>query len=210
MPPPSGASDDQDALTRVSSRVRKWGPSWLSDPPPTPILEPAPAVLEPGQPVAPWPPRPTELSQWPVPWRQRWADRAENYQCAGLDWKEAEQKAWNETLAEHIEHQGQLPVSTDHEPDTPARIWGDWLRSLAEGGHVARLLGEYAAGRARRLLGQAAPRAVDVEAMRENVLAVEAKRWPERYEAAGLPMPSRDPLIEALEQIERESRLRLV
>ncbi len=47
-----------------------------------------------------WPPRPVELAGWPIPWRQRWADRAEAHQVEGLGWREAEQRAWHQTKAE--------------------------------------------------------------------------------------------------------------
>jgi hypothetical protein len=47
-----------------------------------------------------WPPRPSELACWPIAWRQRWADRAEAHQAAGLGWQEAERLAYQATREE--------------------------------------------------------------------------------------------------------------
>jgi len=47
----------------------------------------------------PWPPRPPELSTWPIPVRQAWADRTAELEAAGLDWREAERTAFAEVRA---------------------------------------------------------------------------------------------------------------
>jgi hypothetical protein len=38
------------------------------------------------------------LGWWPIPWRQKWGDRAEALQAAGKPWQEAEWQAFRETL----------------------------------------------------------------------------------------------------------------
>ncbi len=40
------------------------------------------------------------LADWPTPWRQKWGDRAEAYQVAGLPWDLAERRAFDETVQE--------------------------------------------------------------------------------------------------------------
>jgi hypothetical protein len=66
---------------------------------------PAPAVA--GPPVPPeWHGAPLDghwhdaIAWWPVEWRQKWGDRAEVHQAAGIDWCLAEYWAWRETLRE--------------------------------------------------------------------------------------------------------------
>jgi hypothetical protein len=40
------------------------------------------------------------LARWPDPWRQRWGERANRLEDAGMDWREAESQAFDEmTLA---------------------------------------------------------------------------------------------------------------
>jgi hypothetical protein len=40
------------------------------------------------------------IAVWPIPWRQKWADRAEAHQVAGLAWDVAEHQAFQETIHE--------------------------------------------------------------------------------------------------------------
>src|SRR5262245_59266321 len=40
------------------------------------------------------------IAQWPIPWRQKWGDRAEANQLAGMAWDVAEERAFDETMAE--------------------------------------------------------------------------------------------------------------
>src|SRR5262249_10679421 len=47
-----------------------------------------------------WPPRPPELGDWPIPWRERWGLLANAYQDTGMAWNEAEARAFAEVLAE--------------------------------------------------------------------------------------------------------------
>jgi hypothetical protein len=78
----------------------------VADAGPTPPAgSPAPAVA--GPPVPPeWHGAPLDghwraaIAWWPVEWRQKWGDRAEVHQAAGIDWCLAEYWAWRETLRE--------------------------------------------------------------------------------------------------------------
>jgi hypothetical protein len=55
-------------------------------------------VLEPGP--EPWPPRPAELAEWPLEWRQRWGLRANELESQGVPWPEHERQAFNQVEAE--------------------------------------------------------------------------------------------------------------
>ena len=41
-----------------------------------------------------WPPRPGELSTWPIPWHERWVELANGLQDAGVPWPQHEQLAF--------------------------------------------------------------------------------------------------------------------
>jgi len=62
-----------------------------------------------------WPPRDPRLAKWPLKRRRRWGVRANALEDAGLDWREAEQQAFQELLAEP-------PQPTT--PTAPARSTG--------------------------------------------------------------------------------------
>lgn len=47
-----------------------------------------------------WPPRDPRLAKWPLKRRRRWGERANALEDAGLDWREAEQQAFQELLAD--------------------------------------------------------------------------------------------------------------
>lgn len=49
---------------------------------------------------APWPPRPVELATWPLHWRRRWGELANQYEDAGDAWDVAERKAFERAKAE--------------------------------------------------------------------------------------------------------------
>jgi len=51
-------------------------------------------------PTPSWPPRDSRLAEWLIERRQRWGERANALEDAGLDWREAEQQAFQELLAE--------------------------------------------------------------------------------------------------------------
>jgi hypothetical protein len=73
--------------------------------PPVPADRSCPAVAGPPLP-AEWHGAPLDghwhsaLAWWPVEWRQKWGDRAEVHQAAGIAWDVAEYWAWRETLRE--------------------------------------------------------------------------------------------------------------
>jgi len=86
--------------------------------PPSPRL-PAPvsappesehALAEPVAPVAPWPPRPAELAEWPIPWRERWGRLANQLQDQGVPWPDHERQAFDRVKAEMAE--GGRPIPT--------------------------------------------------------------------------------------------------
>jgi len=66
--------------------------------------------------VASWPPRPPELSTWPIPVRQAWADRTAELEAAGLDWREAERTAFAEVRAAV---EGGAKFGPEDAPDAP-------------------------------------------------------------------------------------------
>src|SRR4051794_16363278 len=49
---------------------------------------------------APWPPRPTELAGWPIPWRERWGRLANELQDQGVPWPDHERIAFDRLKAE--------------------------------------------------------------------------------------------------------------
>jgi hypothetical protein len=55
-------------------------------------------VIEPG--LAPWPPRPAELAEWPLEWRQRWGLLANELEDAGTSFPECERQAFARVKAE--------------------------------------------------------------------------------------------------------------
>ncbi len=61
----------------------------MSEPTDWPINDPPPVVDE----SKPWRRR---LARWPDPWRERWGVRANALEDTGLDWRQAEQQAFEE------------------------------------------------------------------------------------------------------------------
>lgn len=55
------------------------------------------------KPLQSWPPRPAELSTWPVQWRLRWGERANQLEAAGVPFPESERRAFREIQAEKAE-----------------------------------------------------------------------------------------------------------
>jgi hypothetical protein len=49
--------------------------------------------------LPPWPPRPDELADWPIPWRKRWGEVANTLQDTGVPWPEHEQLAFDQIKA---------------------------------------------------------------------------------------------------------------
>lgn len=106
-----------------------WGPSWLKGlevlEPPKPRLEtarkaagapvavpttepsstpPEASCAKPGPSGDPLPlPWRETVAGWPTPWRERWGLRANELEAAGLDWRSAEQTAFDEMTAEDDE-----------------------------------------------------------------------------------------------------------
>jgi hypothetical protein len=54
----------------------------------------------------PWPPRPAELADWPVPMRERWGRRSAELQDQGLSWRDAERRAFAEVKADFATNAG--------------------------------------------------------------------------------------------------------
>jgi len=104
-----------NGAVRVPSRSTPplWPPVWLRpaldeqsvDAPPLggpreadPETNSPPEV---GKPEAPaWPPRDPRLATWPDRWRERWGRRSNALEDEGLTWRDAERRAFDETLAE--------------------------------------------------------------------------------------------------------------
>lgn len=106
--------------------------------------DPPPAPPESTPAPAPWR-RPPALGVWPLAWRQEWADRAEQFEDAGLDWREAEREAF-EDVAGRFDPAAlddlDAPRPGPREPEPTERpsgapAWGrDPLDDLAERGRA--------------------------------------------------------------------------
>jgi hypothetical protein len=59
-----------------------------------------------------WPPRPEELADWPIPWREKWGRLANDLEDQGLKFPECEREAFRLVKAEMSTGQSSLP---DHE-----------------------------------------------------------------------------------------------
>jgi hypothetical protein len=59
--------------------------------------------------VVSWPPRPVELSRWPIAWRERWGHRSNQLQDEGVPWPDHERQAFDEVQAEKAEAKGEPP-----------------------------------------------------------------------------------------------------
>jgi hypothetical protein len=59
------------------------------------------------------------LASWAIPWRQKWADRAERYQAAGALWIVAEWRAFCET-ADEFEAAKAAGEVIEHQPPAPS------------------------------------------------------------------------------------------
>jgi hypothetical protein len=84
------------------------------------------AALADAGPAAPAPlPWRAAVAAWPIALRQRWADRAEAHQAAGLGWREAESRAFDEVVAETgapIDPAGAPPEPDSLDPDELAAV----------------------------------------------------------------------------------------
>ena len=87
----------------------------LAAPPAEPTPEPS---VEP--PSYPWR---EVLPGWPVEWRQRWGELANQHQDAGLSWHRAEARAFDEVLAERESGAEPPPIvsSPPAEPSAPVK-----------------------------------------------------------------------------------------
>ncbi len=48
----------------------------------------------------PWPPRPTELAEWPIPWRMKWGILSNQLQDQGVPWPDYERQAFKTIKAQ--------------------------------------------------------------------------------------------------------------
>jgi hypothetical protein len=64
-------------------------------------IEPSAAAIPEGDARSPrpWPPRPTELAGWPIPWRERWGRLANDLQDQGIPWPDHEREAFDQVKA---------------------------------------------------------------------------------------------------------------
>jgi hypothetical protein len=98
------AADRESIRTLKSALMRLLSESRLASPP-VPSDRSCPAVAGPPVPSE-WHGAPLDghwrdaIAWWPIPWRQKWADRAAAHQAAGIAWDVAEYWAWRETLKE--------------------------------------------------------------------------------------------------------------
>jgi hypothetical protein len=68
-----------------------------------------------------WPPRDPRLTDWPIPWRQAWGERANALEDTGLKWNDAERQAFAELLA-MMESGAKEPPTSNARVDPPAAI----------------------------------------------------------------------------------------
>jgi hypothetical protein len=81
------------------------------DPPEARELE-GPCTLSTQSPLSPdppWPPRPLELSRWPVAWRAKWGLLANELEGQGVPFPECERRAFERVKAEIGVHQRRHP-----------------------------------------------------------------------------------------------------
>lgn len=83
-------------MPRTLSRSKAALPAWAKAAAPK-LSTPAPvAAEEPSPPQSlPWRRR---VAGWPDDWRERWGRTANALEDAGLGWRDAEERAWAETL----------------------------------------------------------------------------------------------------------------
>jgi hypothetical protein len=61
----------------------------------------------------PWPPRPDDLADWPLAWRERWGRKANDLEADGVPYPESERRAWAETLAERADPDWRPPAEPE-------------------------------------------------------------------------------------------------
>ena len=69
------------------------------------MIAPGPAAPNPSEGTeapapSPWPPRPAELADWPVEWRERWGRLANRLDDEGIPWPDHERIALDQISAE--------------------------------------------------------------------------------------------------------------
>jgi hypothetical protein len=64
-----------------------------------PLVKP-PSGTEAPAPLAPWPPRPAELADWPVEWRERWGRLANELEDQGMPFPQHEIEAFRRVKTE--------------------------------------------------------------------------------------------------------------
>lgn len=110
---PGPAGPPTNALDQVVDRIARRRNVPIVEVDGGRIVEPDPAGLpegaaDPGPP--PWPPRPAELADWPVEWRQRWGRLANEMQDQGIPWPEHERAAFERIKAERDTATGARPA----------------------------------------------------------------------------------------------------
>jgi hypothetical protein len=63
-------------------------------------VEPGPHLLRTVPALPPWPPRPDELADWPIPWRERWGRLANALEARGMPWPQCEAEAFEQVKVE--------------------------------------------------------------------------------------------------------------
>jgi hypothetical protein len=113
---PPGPYKDWTEAAQAGVDLRHWwadrlGGIEVADPldpapwkvPPDGVVEPlvdSPLGTEAPAALPPWPPRPAELADWPIEWRERWGRSAKRLQDEGVPWPEHERQAFERTKAE--------------------------------------------------------------------------------------------------------------
>jgi hypothetical protein len=125
-----------------------------------------------------------DLAWWSVDWRLRWGGLANAYIAAGMPWKEAEERAASEALAERAEAGGGPPPTMTPHPETA--FCRDWLADLLNSGEATHHLSSSELEHAAALPDQ---EPLDRNAIRSAVQTIRDREWAERYRSRGLFYP---------------------
>jgi hypothetical protein len=70
-------------------------------------------------PMEPWPPRPAELAEWPIPWRKRWGQLANQFKVEGIPFPHCEIEAFR-----IVKREMEQPGAADPAPPEEMRSQG--------------------------------------------------------------------------------------
>jgi hypothetical protein len=63
----------------------------------------------------PWPPRPAELAEWPIVWRERWGRLANDLEDRDVLFPESERQAFEKIKAEKMAEEAKAPSVKESE-----------------------------------------------------------------------------------------------